>query len=688
MRRSLFALLLCGIAATHVYGEWVNVTANLAGQPSACGNIYCLFAVPGQDKVIAGVCGNKGLFATTDNGASWQPLGTGSNWVDPQHILFDKDNSNAFWEIGIHGGTVHKTTDGGATFTELSMGNGDGIGVDMTDPERKTIVIGAHETTNVHKSTDGGATWTNITAGLSGFTSFPVVVDAQTYILGSNAGICRTVDGGASWTLVSSLVMNWNPLIASDGTVYAVTNSNQAIVKSTDDGASWTVVNKPGTNMWIACYSPIELPDGSIVAVGNNSLVRCADGSTWTTLVRSWPAGQGGLTQGMIAYNSVAGAFYMAFYNCNSVVPANAVWRYDTLITGSGGDTVGLQLNSLTADPAGIVNTQATTVTLSLTATDDNGTVTGVTIDHTELGGSASTAMAAQGDVYTASIVVPEGFEPGSKRVTATATDNDGNQRTRSLTIAVTGEVSYIPVYNDNLNPVLYTWAGDGQASPTTTIAEVSGDAPEGTRCYDIAYTVAGWWAGGGIIFGSAVDFTAYDSLIFSYKGPGSSLSVSVGLAFTDGTDTGNDGRQISSASTYTRIAIPLDYFSSYASKMNSVNGMNFIIGGVEGGVSGVFSFDDIQLAASHAEPSRTRLRGRVAALSPQLRVVARTDRSLTIQAPSAPNRLVRGFDLKGGVVGQVILDRRGMADMSLAGAGIYLVKLVGAEGVYRVSVR
>ena len=58
--------------------QWVNVTANLAGLPSECGNMCLLSAVPGQDRIIAGIA-KRGLWQTTDGGATWTALGQGAN---------------------------------------------------------------------------------------------------------------------------------------------------------------------------------------------------------------------------------------------------------------------------------------------------------------------------------------------------------------------------------------------------------------------------------------------------------------------------------------------------------------------------------------------------------------------------------------------------------------------------------
>ena len=139
------SLLTLVLLATASFSAWVNVTGTLSGMATGCGNIYCVAAVPSQNKVILGISGGVGFYASTDYGNSWQPLGSSTGWVYAQSVVFDKDNPNTFWETGIHGGQVHKTVDGGATFSIIAgVSGGDGIGVDMSDPMRKTIVVGTH----------------------------------------------------------------------------------------------------------------------------------------------------------------------------------------------------------------------------------------------------------------------------------------------------------------------------------------------------------------------------------------------------------------------------------------------------------------------------------------------------------------------------------------------------------------
>ena len=80
------------VLAVPLRAQWVNVTGNLAGLPSECGNLCLLSVVPGQDKIIAGVA-KRGLWQTADGGATWIQLGQGEGSDKivnrPSRILYD-----------------------------------------------------------------------------------------------------------------------------------------------------------------------------------------------------------------------------------------------------------------------------------------------------------------------------------------------------------------------------------------------------------------------------------------------------------------------------------------------------------------------------------------------------------------------------------------------------------------------
>lgn len=317
-------------------GSWTNVTSNLSGMSTNCGNLTTIAQVPGADRVIAGLS-ERGLYVSTNGGSSWSALGTGSGSDNitnrPRTIVFDPTDANRFWVAGIYGPGVFKTTNGGTTFQRLgTITHNDSVSVDFTDPNRQTLLAGGHEQgRTVYKSSDGGQTWTNIGGGIAatGFTTDPIVINSQTYLANANPdwgggspGIFRTTNGGSSWQQVSSEPAGVRPLITSDGTIYwSLHTNNDGLMKSTNGGASWT---KVGTGLKYE-ISPIELPDGRLVSINaNNRLVVSADdGNTWTVFGAALPFGD---AKG-VRYNASRNAFFIWRNDCNTSVPSNAVQR-------------------------------------------------------------------------------------------------------------------------------------------------------------------------------------------------------------------------------------------------------------------------------------------------------------------------------------------------------------------------
>ncbi|MGA2662133.1 MAG: hypothetical protein ABSH34_32035, partial [Verrucomicrobiota bacterium] len=210
--RFLLSGFLLGIVGA-TPAQWINVTGNLADLPSECGNLCLLSAVPGLDKIIAGIA-QRGLWQTTDGGATWTPLGQGAGSDAivnrPSRIVYDPTRADVFWESGIYNQWgVHHTADGGRTFRHLGkITHNDYVSLCFSDPQRRTLLAGGHEQSRtVWKSADGGQTWTNIGATLpegTKFSSNPLLIDASTYLVNASGwgqgtgGVYRTTDGGAS----------------------------------------------------------------------------------------------------------------------------------------------------------------------------------------------------------------------------------------------------------------------------------------------------------------------------------------------------------------------------------------------------------------------------------------------------------------------------------------------------------
>jgi hypothetical protein len=317
-------------------GGWTNVTANLANMASECGNLSHLSAKPDEDELIAGIA-QKGLWASTDGGGSWHQIGAGagSDTITNRtsSLLFDPDHPDQYWESGIYNaGGVYLTTDDGATFHALgTVHHDDLISVDFTDPARKTMLAGGHEQTQtLYRSTDGGATWDNVGTNLpsgTNFSSFPLVIDAQTHLVGlsgyagGTSGVFRTTDGGKTWAQVTSSGGFGAPLWAASGDIYWA--SSDGMAKSTDQGAHFTDI---AANGQLKTTAPLELPDGRIATVGSQAVMVSSDGAmTWQSASTALPYGDAtGLT-----YSTQQKAFFIWHFSCNDNVPTDAIMRFD-----------------------------------------------------------------------------------------------------------------------------------------------------------------------------------------------------------------------------------------------------------------------------------------------------------------------------------------------------------------------
>jgi photosystem II stability/assembly factor-like uncharacterized protein len=326
-----------GAGLHYLPGEWVNVSGNLDGMPSACGNLSGVFEKPDSDVLIAGVA-LDGLWTNTDGSADWVQLGTGKGSEvvtnTPGYLVFDPDNSNRFWEAGIHGNSdgAYATSDGGTTFSPINVGYGaDTITVDFSNAERKLLFATGHETPRmVEKSTNGGAIWTSIAGNLPNDPALQCTIflqlDATNYLLGCGGGktsIFRTADRGNHWTKVSDGGGMAHPLVAADGSIYWMTAVNAQLLRSTDLGQTWVEVFPPNQ---LAPVPPIALPDGRIVAMSPTSLVISADhGVHWDYASPRLPHDN----EMGVMYSAKRKAFYIWRWDCTTTVPVDAILRFD-----------------------------------------------------------------------------------------------------------------------------------------------------------------------------------------------------------------------------------------------------------------------------------------------------------------------------------------------------------------------
>ncbi|HYQ03501.1 MAG TPA: sialidase family protein [Polyangiaceae bacterium] len=299
-----------------------------------------LSAKPGEDRLIAGIALN-GLWESTDGGQSWSALGQGPKSEDmanrPSFILYDPVAPKSWWVTGVYNGLgSFKTADDGNTFHSLGTEHNDYVSVDLSDRQRRTILISGHEADHLlHLSTDGGKTFSDIGEGEpkeAGACSYPLVIGSKTFLLGcrefgdGQSGIYRTEDAGESWAQVTPAGGAAAPLVTDDGTIYFASDFGGAVAKSIDQGQTWTLLNKVGTVD--PAVGIIQLPDGRLATIGADKVIVSANGGeSWQVVSVAAPFRPVGLV-----YSNERRAFFIWHFSCGETtvhVPDDGIMSYD-----------------------------------------------------------------------------------------------------------------------------------------------------------------------------------------------------------------------------------------------------------------------------------------------------------------------------------------------------------------------
>jgi len=248
-------------------GATWNETGSL---PDAC---CAVFAIDPQGTLyVAGGYPQRDLLTSTDGGATWNTAGSlplNYTFVD---LAIDPQNAGTLYAVSAGNlagrivGTLFKSTDGGATWSQTGSGlatsNGDFFapgGTLAIDPKNPRTLYISMTMSGVHKSVDGGATWSAANTGMpqnfQGCCISGVAIDPQnpsTLYAASAFSLYKSTNGGLTWSTAGSgiwqglLGFGTRPLavdLQNSNTVYAITQIG--LFRSTDAGATFGYYSAP-----------------------------------------------------------------------------------------------------------------------------------------------------------------------------------------------------------------------------------------------------------------------------------------------------------------------------------------------------------------------------------------------------------------------------------------------------------
>ncbi len=285
------------------------------------------FTPAGTQTVVASDL-NGNMFFSSDIGQSWAQTfaspGPHPGYLSSSVPAFSGQQTGYF---GYGAGFIIKTTDGGATWLQISSGTGQSLNDIDRFPNGNLIAVGEngtlltsngtspwimHEaftssglaaihvvgpgavvtvdgTGRVYRSSDGGESWVSGGSAIPGLSQaedlfFTTLLDGWVIGQGFGAGVLyHTSDGGDSWTPVPDLLGAYIAVDVAGTNIWAA-NVTGLYYRSSDGGNSWLQGNLPGSPFQI---QDMDFSNESIgYAVGSGGYVARSDdgGATWVEL--------------------------------------------------------------------------------------------------------------------------------------------------------------------------------------------------------------------------------------------------------------------------------------------------------------------------------------------------------------------------------------------------------------------
>lgn len=270
--------------------------------------------------------GSGGLWKTVNNGITWKPIFQDQPTCAIGDVAVAKTDANTVWvgtgevlmaRSALAGMGVFKSTDAGATWTNMGLRDTHHIGRVLIDPNNSDVVyvaaIGHRSTANeqrgLFKTEDGGETWNKVLF-INDRTSVIDIAfdpgDSKTVYAtawqrdpdgkqnrGPQSGVYKTTDAGKHWRKLAGGLPDGEGIgrigidVAASNTdvVYALVDQGDedGLYRSADGGESWRRVNRdPVQARWDWCEIRVS-PDNEneLYNIGQRSFVSRDGGATF-----------------------------------------------------------------------------------------------------------------------------------------------------------------------------------------------------------------------------------------------------------------------------------------------------------------------------------------------------------------------------------------------------------------------
>jgi BNR/Asp-box repeat len=273
------------IAALPAAAQWQPVTAELVQEHKPGFGGVCGVAVDHKNGDVYIDLSDRGIFRSTDQGKSWQRVGTvikgRTEW--PGCLMLDPVGGTKKLVVALVYGApiaVRADADAAWAFLDKKAQHIDWCAVDWTDPAMPLIFALKHESGDLLiVSRDGGKSFEDVGKGYASawvFDSKTAVVAEAKSKTKPNPRLLRTTDAGKTFTAGPEHTARALPRWHGD-TLYWLVDG--ALIATTDQGQSW----KKRCDLKDGRFGPIFGKDGKhlFVLTGAGILESTDDGASW-----------------------------------------------------------------------------------------------------------------------------------------------------------------------------------------------------------------------------------------------------------------------------------------------------------------------------------------------------------------------------------------------------------------------